>query len=291
MAFIPVHQSLPGHKLMIRLRMATGLPVPHLAGHLVCLWLWAIDNARDGVLPAEPAIVAEASRWEGDPDHWLDALLTSGFVVLEADGSLAIHDWADYVGNYFDALERYRAGNRERQARFRERHKGETDRNVTNNVTRNGPKRYVTLRNVLREDQIREDQISGGDRARAREAGAGASPPPAPPPPRPPESGPIPADFALTAEMRAWAAEYAPDADAETETRKFVARARDTGKRSADWLGAWQSWMLSPYAVRDTQARAGPGGNGARPASGLTDKTERTLAVFANFDPTRRKQP
>lgn len=140
MAYIPVYQSLLGHKFMIRLQIATGLPVVHLTGHLVCLWLWSIDNARDGVLPDEAAIVAHAAQWSGDADTWLAALLNSGFVAMESDGRLLIHDWDDYIGSYFDSLERHRKINRDRQARFRENHRPEV-RNVTDNVS-------VTLRNV-----------------------------------------------------------------------------------------------------------------------------------------------
>jgi hypothetical protein len=78
---------------------------------------------------------------------------------------------------------------------------------------------------------------------------------------RAPRPHPLPPEFALDDDMRAWAAEFAPDADAETETRKFVARSRDQGKLSADWRGAWEGWMLSPYATKDTQSRASPNGH------------------------------
>lgn len=161
MAYIPVYQSLLGHKFMIRLQIATGQPVAHLTGHLVCLWLWSIDNARDGVLPGEAAIIAHAAQWAGDADAWLAALLNSGFVAMEADGRLVIHDWDDYIGNYFDSLERHRRGNRDRQARYRENHRP-PPRNVTDNVSGNVTVTPVTLRNDINLTKINGDQINEG---------------------------------------------------------------------------------------------------------------------------------
>ena len=42
MAWIEVHQSLRGHK---KLKCEA-----HAIGYLVCLWMWALDNAPDGNL-------------------------------------------------------------------------------------------------------------------------------------------------------------------------------------------------------------------------------------------------
>jgi hypothetical protein len=58
----------------------------------------------------------------------------------------------------------------------------------------------------------------------------------------------IPADFAVTPAMVAWAAENAPDVDGRRETEKFInywtaKTGRDATKR--DWVATWRNWMLN----------------------------------------------
>lgn len=53
MAWIAVYQSLPSHRKTLRLQALLGMRRPQLLGHLVLLWLWAVDNAQDGAAGAE----------------------------------------------------------------------------------------------------------------------------------------------------------------------------------------------------------------------------------------------
>lgn len=57
----------------------------------------------------------------------------------------------------------------------------------------------------------------------------------------------IPDDFAVTADMVAWARKNAPHADGKIETQKFVNYWRAKAGRDAtkhDWGATWQNWML-----------------------------------------------
>lgn len=67
----------------------------------------------------------------------------------------------------------------------------------------------------------------------------------------------IPDDFAVTAEMVAWAQEYTPGVDGRYETAKFIDYWRAKSGRDAtklDWPGTWRNWM------RKASERAGPPG-------------------------------
>jgi len=58
----------------------------------------------------------------------------------------------------------------------------------------------------------------------------------------------IPDDFAVTAEMVAWAADRCPQVDGRHETEKFVLywQARPgAGGRKLDWVKTWKTWMLT----------------------------------------------
>jgi 5-methylcytosine-specific restriction endonuclease McrA len=113
MAWIEVHQSLPTHRKTLAAADALDMPPPHLLGHMVCLWLWAIDNAPDGVLGVSPRTIARAAQWSGDPQEFLAAVTAAGFL----DESGTIHDYGEYIGKLIDR----RRQNAERQKRLRDK--------------------------------------------------------------------------------------------------------------------------------------------------------------------------
>ena len=121
MAWIELHQSLPQRRKLLALRDALGVRTPAAIGHMCLLWLWALDNAPDGDLPALPTKqLAEICQFNvRRADALAAALRTSGFV--DCDGRL--HDWSDYTGRLIDQ----RAASRERQRRRRARRRAATE--------------------------------------------------------------------------------------------------------------------------------------------------------------------
>jgi len=123
MAWIESHQELGRHPKTARLARLLGVSLPQVIGHLHLLWWWALDFALDGDLTGLDAIdIAEAARWDGDPQLFLDALLTCGrngepgFLERTEDGRLLIHDWWDYAGKLVER--RQTDAERKRRARM-----------------------------------------------------------------------------------------------------------------------------------------------------------------------------
>jgi len=104
LAWIESHQTLGRHPKTTRAARALGITRPHLVGHLHFLWWWVLEYAPDGELHDHAALdIAEAAEWPGDPEAFVDALLSCGlgepgFLRRNEDGSLAVHDWLDYAG-------------------------------------------------------------------------------------------------------------------------------------------------------------------------------------------------
>lgn len=106
MAWLEIHQSLPMHHKTIQCATLLEIPVPQVVGHLVSLWLWALDNTNDGTVKAidrrlADATIARASQWAGDPDCFVDALVAVGFLDRD-DDALKIHDWYEYAGKLLE---------------------------------------------------------------------------------------------------------------------------------------------------------------------------------------------
>jgi len=106
------------HRKTLLVADTLDLPEVYVVGHMVALWSWALDNARDGKLPTSRRFIARAAQWAGNADEFVDALCSAGF--LDVDGNeLAIHDFDEYVGRLIERraanTQRMRAARAKRQ--------------------------------------------------------------------------------------------------------------------------------------------------------------------------------
>ena len=100
MPYIESHQELSAHPKTKRAARFLGVGIPATLGHLHMLWHWCLDYAQDGDLTQhDPADIADAVMWEGDPNALIDALVNCrvgngiGFLERTEDGLLLVHDW------------------------------------------------------------------------------------------------------------------------------------------------------------------------------------------------------
>lgn len=170
MAWIESHQSLGGHPKTRKLAHLLGVSKPAAIGHLHCFWWWALDYAPEGDLSRYDALdVAIGAEWEGDPDTFQDAMITSGFI--DAD-NMTIHDWHDYAGKL---IERKKA-NAERMRKARAEHENPTKPAQNDTNTERAAHVHSTCENVRSDSTNLTNQPNQPDRTNqpTREAGADA---------------------------------------------------------------------------------------------------------------------
>ena len=132
MAWIELHQNLPAHRKVKKLKRLLKIKTPQAVGHLAMLWLWAVDNAPDGDLSAlDPDDIAEACEWPKDAEQFVQALTEAGFI----DPDAKLHDWSDYAGMLLDRRENQREQNRKRQQRYRNKRKADSNATESNAST------------------------------------------------------------------------------------------------------------------------------------------------------------
>ena len=103
MAWIEVHQALVRHRKLYPLAEELRIDRMQALGHLIALWLWAIDNAEDGDLTEfSPAALSEAACWRKKPREFVAALELTGWIDVSDGGSSHLHDWSDYAGRLID---------------------------------------------------------------------------------------------------------------------------------------------------------------------------------------------
>ena len=118
MAWLSVDQSLPDHRKTLRAADILSVSPVQIVGHMVCFWLWALDNAPDGDLgDVTPGMIARAAQWDGDPQLFTDALSEARF--LESEGDPRIRNWEEYGGKLIEGKRK----SRERAKRSEERRK------------------------------------------------------------------------------------------------------------------------------------------------------------------------
>ena len=116
MAWIELHQTLPTHRKIMKLRRILKIKTPQAVGHVAMLWLWSIDNAPDGDLSkVDVEDIAEACEWSRNAATFVDAMKEAGLI----DADMKLHDWDEYTGGLMEKREDRRKKDRERQARYR----------------------------------------------------------------------------------------------------------------------------------------------------------------------------
>jgi hypothetical protein len=118
--WLEVRVQLRSHHKLTSSARTLGIPRVHLLGHLVSLWLGALEFAEDGDL------------WRGSEEkthRFIESLAELTFPperfveVLRLDGWLddwCIHDWLDYAGKYL--YSRYKSHNRKKLAAIWAKH-------------------------------------------------------------------------------------------------------------------------------------------------------------------------
>ena len=118
--WVEVCVPLRWHPKLISSAKSLEIPKVHLMGHLVNLWLGALEYAEDGDLwrgseDASLHFFEALAEILDAPERYLDVLRRDRWL----DGWL-IHDWLDYAAKYLIA--RYSSGNRERLVEIYAKH-------------------------------------------------------------------------------------------------------------------------------------------------------------------------
>ena len=117
------------------------------------------------------------------------------------------------------------------------------------------------------------------------------------PPPPPSASAPpkgratatrLPADFAVTPDMVAWARTHAPGVDGKRETERFIDHWNSAGgsnARKRDWVAAWRNWLRK--AEDDITARPQQRQSRTQEVAGIFDDNYRIAAEIEEMEARR----
>jgi hypothetical protein len=109
--YIPVRFALvenPKYQELVEAlqTLEDGVSEPEVIGHLYLLWRFAAIHGEGGNIGKfKPKRIAQACRWTGDPQAFMDALVKTGFLEhwkypedMGLPDDLEVHDWRDYYG-------------------------------------------------------------------------------------------------------------------------------------------------------------------------------------------------
>ena len=154
--WIESHTALPRHRKTRRLKRLLDCKTVEAIGYLHMLWYYGADFTPGGFL-ADSTIedVADACEWPGEPEPFITALTTAGWLDV-CDGGYQIHDWGDYCRLY---RARQKAAERQRAKRERDRYPQDGNSAVT-----------VTSRDshAPKDKTDKTDKTGGEEGARAR---------------------------------------------------------------------------------------------------------------------------
>ena len=151
LAFLKTEQSLRDHRKILEMAAALEMPEPHVVGHCIYLWLWAIDNAPSGTLPDNPRIIEKAAGWAGEPEQLVQAMLDARIIERNDEGQLIIHDWDEYTGKLIE---------RRIEDKLRKRREKARKKDGVSEILRNsdGNPADVTRKSAPRVEKSREEK-------------------------------------------------------------------------------------------------------------------------------------
>lgn len=109
MAWIELHQDRQRHPKTLALAGALKISRREACGFLDDFWTWGLDVAdRNGRLTGlSVGDIADVMDYPRKKGAWLmDALVKSGYVDVDEDGTFRIHDWEEYAGRLHDRREK-----------------------------------------------------------------------------------------------------------------------------------------------------------------------------------------
>lgn len=273
-----ISTSLPSHPKTKKLARRLGP-----AGPLGCiyLFLWVACNRSDGDLAGMTDEDIElAVDWAGDEGAFVRAMADVGFLEGEP-GSRMVHDWAEH--NPWAAGASARSEKSSWAALCKQYGRAEAARRMPDYAQRIGAaseQHAGSKPESASGTTLAVPESASG--TQLAEIGSAPSPSPSPsrllsdtsPSPSPPPTALSGADapasratrkcpkgFAVSDDLKAWAAEKVPGIDLETETEKF--RDHTFANAMSDWDGTWRNWMrkaherLRPPSGRPNGAHGG----------------------------------
>lgn len=104
MAWVAVHDEINGPKLRALAR-ALKCDLATATGLLIFLWQWGLRNADETgrVLYANISDVQECviGKTKLEPEFVVESLVATGWIDVEDDGSVYLHDWADWQKHWY----------------------------------------------------------------------------------------------------------------------------------------------------------------------------------------------
>lgn len=99
MSFVQVDQGVVTHRKTLRLAWLLGESRYMVVGRLVALWSRSLDSAISGELhDVDAEMLADITGWEGKPAELYEGLIAVGFLDLDDDGALRLHNWDQRMG-------------------------------------------------------------------------------------------------------------------------------------------------------------------------------------------------
>ena len=152
-----VHSGFPDHPKTERLSRVAGETAVRC---LLRLWAWTAANRFKGVLYGMDILdIAVVSRWDGDPQSWVDALVSTGWMdecdphaprIKSAMRGLpkpdcttyALHDWEEHQPYIFNSDARIDSAKKAASARWDKRYgkkRGASEPHSGSHTKRNAP--------------------------------------------------------------------------------------------------------------------------------------------------------
>lgn len=228
---IRISVSFMGHRKRRKLRLVLG---ENSTDYLIDLWISTAMNHPTGRLNGMDEIdIALAAGWDKDPALFVAGLIRCGFLDRHEDGTYALHDWEEHQGYAVHAEARSAKSKKAAETRWKARNDAPSiEKHATSNAPSTISDAPIPAPIPIPVPSPKEEKAKSKPKECARPPSAKTS---------------LPADFAITPELHAWAEQHGYG-DLPQHLDRFRDKAQAKGYRYSDWNAAFRN------AVRDDWA-------------------------------------
>jgi hypothetical protein len=92
------------HPKTLELAAQLEVELPTAIGHLELFWAFVAKLTPQGnVGKYSDAVIADKARWRGKPSAFVEAMVTAGFLDVDDQHRLLVHDWSQHCPNWVRA--------------------------------------------------------------------------------------------------------------------------------------------------------------------------------------------
>ena len=119
MSWIKAHRSIATNRKILRAAETLNLSVPAVMGHMILIWLWAIENAPNGEIDASAELIARIAQVPKYGRGFVGVLVQAGLLTEIGENRFGVVNYDEHIQPIISASKKHRVAQAEYERKQR----------------------------------------------------------------------------------------------------------------------------------------------------------------------------